>query len=470
MEFPLGRVPLAMLLMAVASGVFVLVSGWSRGVDRPDLIMAVFTKEHATAYGPAIKRFEAEHGVRVQLQLVDQRALQNRLQASLQVGAEVPDVVELLDGTMGIFTRGPVEDVGFLDLRPRLEAAGLTEKLVSNRFGKWTNRGRIFAVPHDVHPVMLAYRRDIVESLGIDVTTLTTWDEFARVGREIGTKDLSGDGTPDRYMLDLPAEGGDTIRILLLQRGGKLFHPNGDVAIDSPVAAQTIAWYVRQVEGPGNISFSAGWGQNFAKAVTDGLVLFYFCPDWRSKQLEVDVPSVHGKMGLMPLPAWEPGGRRTTTWGGTGLAITRATKNADLAWKLAMYLYFNPEDLGERFADTNILPPLKSAWELPAFSEPRAYFGGLPLGLAYAALADDVPEEQTSAYMSLAVARLGEAFGNTRLHYLARLRAGDANAGDGLEAFAESELKRVADRLRVVMNRNRFLTTDADAVTATTGR
>jgi arabinosaccharide transport system substrate-binding protein len=468
MEFPLGRVPLAMLLMAVVSGVFVLVSGLSRSVDRPDLIMAVFTKEHATAYAPAIKRFEAEHGVRVQLQLVDQRALQNRLQASLQVGAQVPDVVELLDGTLGIFTRGPVEDVGFLDLRPRLEAAGLTEKLVSNRFGKWTNRGRIFAVPHDVHPVMLAYRRDIVESLGIDVTKLTTWDEFARVGREIGTKDFNGDGTPDRYMLDLPAEGGDTIRILLLQRGGKLFHPNGDVAIDSAIAAETIAWYVRQVEGPGKISFAAGWGQNFAKAVTDGLVLFYFCPDWRSKQLEVDVPSVHGKMGLMPLPAWEEGGRRTTTWGGTGLAITRGTKNADLAWKLAMYLYFNPDDLGQRFADTNILPPLKSAWELPEFREPRAYFGGLQLGLAYAALADDVPEEQTSAYMSLAVARLSEAFGNTRLHYLSRLRAGDADPGAGLEAFAESELKRVAGRLRVVMNRNRFLKTDADAVTATT--
>ena len=43
----------------------------------------------------------------------------------------------------------------------------------------------MFALPHDVHPVMLAYRRDLFEQLGIDVNKLTTWDEFARVGRQV---------------------------------------------------------------------------------------------------------------------------------------------------------------------------------------------------------------------------------------------------------------------------------------------
>ena len=104
----------------------------------------------------------------------------------------------------------------------------------------------------------------------------------------------------------------------------------------------------------------------------DGVCLFYMCPDWRTRQIQNDVSSVAGKLGLMPLPAWEPGGLRTSTWGGTGLAFTNQCRNPDLAWKLAMYLYYDRDQLGPRFADTNILPPLKSAWNLPEFQQPRA--------------------------------------------------------------------------------------------------
>ena len=41
-------------------------------------------------------------------------------------------------------------------------------------------------------------------------------------------------------------------------------------------------------------------------AMSDGLVLFYFTPDWRTRQVEMDVPSLSGKLALMPLPAWTP--------------------------------------------------------------------------------------------------------------------------------------------------------------------
>ena len=219
MDFPFGKAPLAILLLAAISGVAVLIFGASAApsAGRPDLIFATFTKEHAVAYANAIAEFERQNHVRVQVQVVSQPALQGRLQSSMAVGAAVPDMVELLDGTLGVFTMGPVEDVGFVDLTPRVRAAGLMEKLVTSRFGKWSSRGHVFALPHDVHPVMLAYRRDLVESLGIDVNTLTTWDEFARVGREVVTKDMDGDGVADRYMLDLPSDGGDVLRFMFGQ-------------------------------------------------------------------------------------------------------------------------------------------------------------------------------------------------------------------------------------------------------------
>ena len=55
-----------------------------------------------------------EHGVKVQLQKVNWASLQARLQNSMLAGTETPDLAELFEGSMGYFTRGPVEDFGVM--------------------------------------------------------------------------------------------------------------------------------------------------------------------------------------------------------------------------------------------------------------------------------------------------------------------------------------------------------------------
>ncbi len=467
MNFPFGNAALSVLVVAVLTGLAIGVMDMTQSGPAsrdgtagkpPDLIFATFTKEHAAAYRPAIARFEKDHNVKIQLQVVDARALMSGLQAALQVGADVPDMVELL--SMGLFTSGPLENVGFVELNERVINEGLDKKLVMSRFGKWSSRGRWFALPHDVHPVMLAYRKDVAEKLGIDVSTLTTWDEFVRVGQQI-TKDYDGDGIVDHYMIDLPPDGGDALRLLMLQRGARIFNARGEVCFDDKLTAEIVCWYVKQTVGNKRISFPAGWGQNFAKTMQDATCLFFICPDWRTRQITMDVPGVAGKIALMPLPAWEPGGIRTSSWGGTGLAFTKGSKNFDLAWKLAMYLYYDEPQLGPRFADTSILPPLTSSWTGPEFSQPDPFYGGQLRGQAYVKLAPQVPDEPAHTYMDPAIAKLSEAFQNVSLRY-------QAQGDEGLEEFALAELKRCADRVRIMVDRNVFLrTTDNAAATAT---
>jgi len=447
-KYPYGKAPLALLVLAVVS-VALWFSTQKQREKRPDLIVVTFTAPHQAAYRKALPEFEKQYHVKVDVQLAHWGSLQTRLQNAMLADTDVPDLVEMLEGSLGFFARGPKEDIGLVDLTDRIEGEHLKERMVASRFSLWSARGRVFGMPHDVHPVMLAYRRDLVEALGIDVRELDTWEKFNEVGRRI-TRDKNGDGVIDQYMIDLPSGGGYGVLIMMLQRGGQLFDEQGRPAFANEITAEVFRQYLEMTLGQQKIAYECGWGQSFFKAMTDGLALFYITPDWRSYTLQTDLPRLSGKVALMPLPAWEKGGRRTSVWGGTGLVITRRTKHQELAWELAKFLYLNPKSLGERFKDTNIIPPFKDAWSLPEFSVPNSYFSGQPVGQLYAELAPQTPPFYSSPVDSIARAKLDEAYTRAIEHF-------KAHGQDGLMDVIRKELRLAQDDVMRRSERNQVL-------------
>lgn len=414
-KYPYGRAPFWLLVIAVVA-VIVRVATARQIEARPDLVIVTHTEAHRDAYAKVIPQFEKKHNINVRLQFTNWASLQSRLQNAILAGTDTPDLAEVFEGSLGFFTRGPVEDFGVMNLTDRLKKDGIYDKLVESRFSLWSTRGGIYALPHDVHPVMLAYRRDIIESLGINVADLDSWEKFVEAGRRV-TKDLNGDGIIDRYMLDLRYDGNWGLSILMLQRGGQFFDADGNVAFATEENAELIRWYILQTRGPQKIAYEAGWGQAAAKAMIDGLVLFMWAPDWRTWVFSDEVPSLKGKMALMPMPAWKPGGRRTSVWGGTGLIVMKGTKQPDLAWELAKFLYFSREDQGARFAATNIIPVLKDAWDLPEFDLPNPYYSGQKIGRLYAELAPETPTLYSSPVDTIGRLKLDEAYNRSAAYY-----------------------------------------------------
>jgi arabinosaccharide transport system substrate-binding protein len=449
-RFPYGKAPFWLLVVLLSS---IVLLGFARR-DReakPDLVFAIFAPNHVESYQEVIAPFEKKHGVKIALQLVHNRALQNRLQNAMLAGTPVPDMVEMLENGLGFFTRGPLKDVGFLDLTEPLESEGYRERLVASRVSMWTARKRVFALPHDVHPAVLVYQPALVESLGIDVNTLKTWDDFVAAGRRI-SRDGDGDGVVDHFMIDLPTSAPWGVITLLRQRSIGLFDAEGRVAFNQPKTVETIEWYLRQTVGPNRIAFECGWGQPLFKAMQDGLALFIIAPDWRTHAFELDAPHLKGKFRAIPFPAWEPGGRRTSVWGGTGLAIARSTKNPALAWEFAKALYFDPASLGKRFVKTNILPPFKDAWSLPELKTPIDYYGGQRMGELFSELAPETPPVWGNPYARQAENKLSEA-------HLRSLEYYKKNGEKGLRQkiqleldVAEAYVQRLIDR-NVLMNK-----------------
>jgi arabinosaccharide transport system substrate-binding protein len=440
-SFPFGAAALAVLILSLVSGAWLLAHPIPR--KQATLAFWTFANTHYDAYKQAIPAFEAKHpGVKVDLQLVSGQAVTSRLQAAFWADLDVPDLVEVEISAAGGFFRGPLKEVGFVDLTDRLHQSGLYHRMVQARFAPYTRRGRIFGLPHDVHPVQLAYRRDIFEKEGVDARDIQTWDDFVRAGRRLTIPNK-------RYMIELADTNASNLEMFLYQRGGGFFDPQGECIFDNDAAVETMLWYVPLVAGAQKIGNSLGGGQILTKAVEDGYFLCLIAPDWRSKMFEKDIPRMAGKMALMPLPSVRPGGPRTSTWGGTMLGITKHCTKQELAWQLALHMYLDKADLAQRFRDTNILPALREAWDAPVYREPRPYWSNQPLGLLYAQLAPQVPFQYTSPMIQTAKAKLGEAVVACVQRYNSR---GELD----FEEFVRAQLRRNADEVRRLIRRNPY--------------
>ncbi len=438
---PFGKAPTLILIITLLAGVYLLFNPVKK--SQATLRLWTSASNHSVPYKKAVPSFEAKNtGVKLDVQLVHANAVSSRLRAAFWADLDVPDLVEVEITLAGSFFRGPPEDVGFIDLMPILKKTGYYDRIVKTRYAPYTNKGKIYGLPHDVHPVVLAYRRDLFEELGIDVEQIKTWDDFVRIGREIT---IPG----ERYLMELSDSGVAAYEMFLFQRDGGYFDAEGQLVMDSDVALKTLLFYIPLVAGPDRIGSDLGSGRVFTQAVEQGYFLSYVCPDWRSKVTETDIPRMAGKMALMPLPAVVQGGRRTSTWGGTMLGITKACPDPEMAWKVAEHMYFNKAELAERFRATNILPPLKDAWEHPAFDEERPYWSGQKLGRIYADLADDVPPQYGSPLIETAKSKMAGVISSCAVYYR-------ENGDDGFEAFAHERLSAAAEEVRRYIRRNPY--------------
>ncbi|MCC5842814.1 MAG: extracellular solute-binding protein [Verrucomicrobia bacterium] len=441
-DLPMGPAPLLVFGVAVVSaGLLFLAPAQRSGAN---LVFWTFSPDHHNAYLRVVPAFEEAHGVSADVLLVHGTAINQRLSSAFWARANVPDMVEVENTQSGQFFRGPIDQVGFRDLRPWLEASGMLDRIPENRLAPYTHQGRIFGIPHDVHPMMLAYRADLLDPLleqaGLTIDDLDTWDAYIAFARD----HVRPTG---RYMLQLEDAAGYNFEPFLYQAGGDFFNADGEVIFDSDLVVETLMWWLPLVAGEDAIAVNFGsWGAPFFRGLEEGDYIMVVAPDWRTAGIERNLPQLSGKMRLMPLPAFGPGGRRTSTWGGTMLGITTATPDPDLAFAFAMHLYADLDILEEKFQTTNILPADRTAWSRPAFQAERPYWQGQRLGAEFAALADDIPVQTGHPFLQLAKDQVG----NVVAASVSRWRR---QGPEGMEDFVRERLHQAADYVRLQLRR-----------------
>jgi arabinosaccharide transport system substrate-binding protein len=455
MNFHLGKPILVMLIIALLCGATILLR--PSEAPRGELTVWVFADAHYKSFQPLVEKFGQQHHCKVNLQILSGRALAVRLNQLFMADPhsdQIPDVVEMEISLVGRFFRPPVQDVGFVPLNDpqnnRLKTSGLYDKIVESRFAPWSKEGAIFGVPHDVHPTTIVYRDDLFREAGVDLAQAKTWPQFHEACLKFKNY-WRGKGYLTRHAVELTESSADDLQKILLQRGINAVDNYGNLHLNDPRVAETLAFYAQMVAGPKKVSVQTQVSMvALSKDLTEGNICALITPDWRYTYVKRYGANVSGTMRMMPMPVFDLAvDKPTSTWGGTMMAITKACKNPDLAWELVQYLYFSKDGFDARRKYTEILPPIKEMWADPVFHQPDPFLGGQKGQELYTELAPLIPPR----YVTPATGIVGQALNDAVVEAVAYI---NTNGTDDLEPWCARRLADIQSHLESRMKQWRF--------------
>lgn len=353
-----------------------------------DLELWTFADTHAGWFEQMATEFEEETGLRVGVTLIPGDSIFEQLLINLKAGGiNTPDLCDIEQGQFGSFLIG--RSVPFVDLGPRLREQGYTDQLVAGRQALYSWQNGVYGVEHALTPVTLFYLREPWDRVGIDPATLATWDDF--------TEAMTAEFPPDVRAFPIPGHD-----IVLRQRDGDYFDADGQVALDSDLSIDTMEWLL-DLEANGVAAQPPGWlteGMTPAlwAELRAGKIVSLIAPDWYAGTIEGQATDLVGAWAACPLPAFEPGGRRVSCSGGTGLTILQTSERKADAWRFLEFAMLRVPAVVARYKAINLYPPFIPAWDDPQMHDPIEFFDGQDIGALYSEVGPEVPPQYQSPY------------------------------------------------------------------------
>ena len=290
--------------------------------------------------------------------------MQSRFLLSLSAGVGAPDVSQLqLTDALFYAQTGRLADLTSL-------ATKYKEQFPASFWGNCISDGKVYAIPWDMGPCAVFYKRHLFTQYGINPDTINTWEDYINVGKQL--LDKSGGKT---RMLFLPTGQLDGMfEIILQQTGGQVFDAEGRVAINSPEVLQTLE-VLRAMLSAG-IGYNApAWSHAYYASLKTDTVATYPSATWFGGLMSDHAPETKGDWGVFRLPAVSPGGLRTSNLGGSVLVIPEQSKNHAAAWAFIEYALCTREGQLAQYRNFDLFPALLTTHGDPFFDEPVPFFG-----------------------------------------------------------------------------------------------
>jgi lactose/L-arabinose transport system substrate-binding protein len=283
---------------------------------------------------------------------------------------------------------------GLLDLTDRVQP--YLETMNAYRWKDTLYDGHYYAMPWDSGPVVMYYRRDVLEKAGLpsdpaEVDNLvSTWDGYMQMCKTI--KDATGLSC---FALNRANNSGRLYEMMLWQQGlGYYSSETGEITVDSPENIATLEklgqfWSEDLVSD--NQEWTAEWYDEFAS--TDTPVATFVEASWMEVFLKSWIaPGTAGLWGVAHMPAFSDGQVRAANDGGSTFVIPEQTKNPDAAWAFVDFTLGQRESQLRMFEVSGFIPALETTYASPVFEQPDPFFADQSTRTVYAEVVKEIPD------------------------------------------------------------------------------
>ncbi|KRF38049.1 ABC transporter substrate-binding protein [Paenibacillus sp. Soil787] len=362
--------------------------------DKKNLVVWTFANTHTKYYEDVKKQFESEHpDVNVDIKLLEYGALYDKYTVVTKSGGK--DAPDLIDVEQSAFARYINGSVPFEPLDSYLQKNKLTDAIPKGRQALYTVDGKPYGIEIAACVSALYYRKDIYDKAGIDVSKIKTWDEFMEASKKLTGK--------DKFIFSGTLKDQGTFEMLLRQEGGDIVTADGKIGFNTSEGVSVLK-RIRAWKDAGIMDKSSPDGPQLWEAFKKDKYIAGFGADWWAGFLLQYAPELSGKWAAVPMPLGGPNSVPTTVAGGTGMAISKFSKNKDLAWEFLKLTHLDTKEVVKSFQIINLFPALMSAASDPilhAKSKMTEYFGGQDLAELYGNLIPKAPNQNQAWWRPL---------------------------------------------------------------------
>ena len=319
-----------------------------------------------------IAGFERAHpGVRIRVEPQIFSELTPKFLAAHATG-NAPDITWVNTEQMGALVRsGAAADLNALILNS-WPAGAADDFFVRAGWDAGLAGGKRHAVPLFLATLIIFYRRDRLEAVGIAPDSLRTWDDLAAAAKRLtemrdGRADVWGFGTP----LSTERAGGTTAFTTMLQSAGPIWDEKCGPHYATPVGERAVRWHVDLIRNGAMPRDTVAYNvDDIADQFVAGRSAMAVMPIQRVGQVRSGARWDPGRnLAVLPWPNWtvdEPGPQLVDGW---YAAVWSRSRHLNEAAAFVEQM-IAPEAVQAWTSTGQQLPTRLSVWQRPEFRAP----------------------------------------------------------------------------------------------------
>jgi multiple sugar transport system substrate-binding protein len=265
--------------------------------------------------------------------------------------------------------------------------------------------GKTYGLPYDAAPMIMWYRKDLLDKAGVGVPK--TWAEFEEAGRKLKAV------APTSYLASFNPNEVAASAALAWQGGAKWFSTEGDswkLGVNDP-ATRKVAGYWQKLIDQKIVKVSQAYSDEWSLDLANGTVAGVLGANWSATgiQKRTEASGQKGKWIAAEAPTWgTPAG---AFYGGSSFNVTKSSKNPAAAAKFVEFLTTNEAAIKARgntgsafLAFPGLTPTAQKAYD-------ASYFGNDIYAVFAKAYASITPGWQWGPNWDITNTALKDAYG-----------------------------------------------------------